>query len=1069
MCDLNRMSQFRRDLLLAELAAWLHDIGKFSNEFIESHSKDADSSDSTRDKWHHELVLRRAIRRVESHNTELSVTAASKDNFKRLVEILLRQSIPDNTKQSAFPNPKNADFLGRLITYLDHLKKNNYIVFSNEDRALIKECVGKYRSELQISESFLPTEFYDFAESSHFEIFGQRASIADLIEQHGDPVDAKTNLVRIFKPPGCDAIDSALDKGKAESQQTGSALIANAFGFEGRKVKNIETRRMALSGSENLFEDNRSQRKDTLKSYFTFALGETRRPANDVTLWDHSYSVGVLYRTLLTKILLTEQEFPSLASFIKNGEWIAESWRYFSVRLAGLEYIIGGSSVPDLLSRKGLIKDSLDRVQTLMEETYLLGLEVYRDENGSLFVVPDIGNPGSMLDGSTNENLHQLLIKSFCGGTAEHERYLRMAGEVIPVIKVDKDPWKGQMNEREPQINYHLTPDVVNTSDTTALADAWQQRVPSEICIACGLRPQGPLKKSIERHVCDVCEQRRADRSKEWATEELATTIWIDETADISARLALIVGSFDLSNWLGGDLVRTMTVCDPVRSENKTADIVSKNPSFARLRRIWETTQEFWQKVFPANNENDDERSYAPISAIDDDGDAISLFKQVIEPSGPRFEIKGTLKPGAMQLEETPGDYHACDLVLPKGIRMSIVWDPIDKRFITADNLSYLKEQLGEAVKDILKEGTTWTIEEPTGYGSKNKVWGTITLDSDASPVPDSHYTPAIPILAEPRTFMALVPADKAMEVVNRIKAKYEREMGKVRNRLPLHLGIVYAHRRTPLRAILDAGRKMLNQSARPEGWKVACAARKLADRNDQLPERFSVDSKGQFKEWLEILLEKDGHRVNWFVPVMMGDGQTLDHWYPYVFMNGSSEPVDRDRRFRAPNPWTGSEGRLVHAADLKADDLVYFTPSTLDFQWLDSAGRRFEISYDDLGHRRSMARRPYLLDEVETLEHIWKMLKDHLSKNQIYILRDLIEAKREDWQLSASGLSKDDAFWNFCRQALANAEWKNGKLPWGAEGIDRERWLDLWADYAALGWIADAVELYLQIMKEEV
>jgi len=34
--------------------------------------------------------------------------------------------------------------------------------------------------------------------------------------------------------------------------------------------------------------------------------------------------------------------------------------------------------------------------------------------------------------------------------------------------------------------------------------------------------------------------------------------------------------------------------------------------------------------------------------------------------------------------------------------------------------------------------------------------------------------------------------------------------MGKVRNRLPLHLGVVYAHRRTPLRAVLGAGKRML-------------------------------------------------------------------------------------------------------------------------------------------------------------------------------------------------------------------------------------------------------------------
>ncbi|MDM7911755.1 MAG: hypothetical protein QUS09_01520, partial [Methanotrichaceae archaeon] len=488
----------------------------------------------------------------------------------------------------------------------------------------------------------------------------------------------------------------------------------------------------------------------------------------------------------------------------------------------------------------------------------------------------------------------------------------------------------------------------------------------------------------------------------------------------------------------------------PANSQNKTADDVSKNPSFARLRRIWETTRDFWQRVCPTDEEGDLSRS---------------VVGQKVGKEDPRCEIKGGLEPA--QTSDRLGPYHAYDLVLNDNVRMSVVWDPHNSRFITADNLAYLKGRLAKNVKDILKRGTTWTIEEPTGYGSKNKVWGTITLDSDAEEIPNSQYTPAIPILAEPRTFMALVRADKAIEVVKGIKAKYEREMGKVRNRLPLRMGVVYAHRRAPLWSILDAGRRMLKQSARPEGWKVVCAARKLADRSDPLPSRFSADRDGQFKEWLEILLERDGRRACWFVPAVMGDGQTLDQWYPYVYLDGSTEPVDRDRRFRAPNPWTGSDGWLVHAADLRTDDVVYFTPATLDFQWLDSAGRRFEISYDDRGQRRGLPRRPYLLDELEALEEIWATLKSHLSKNQIYILRDLIEAKREEWQVRAARLAEEDPYWNFCRQALANADWKRD--PWQTEGVDRKVWLDRWADHAVRGWIADAIELHLQIMKEEV
>ncbi|MDM7940462.1 MAG: hypothetical protein QUS07_08985, partial [Methanothrix sp.] len=519
------------------------------------------------------------------------------------------------------------------------------------------------------------------------------------------------------------------------------------------------------------------------------------------------------------------------------------------------------------------------------------------------------------------------------------------------------------------------------------------------------------------------------------------------------------------------------------RAELLLRFLLRKNPSFARLRRVWETTRGFWQDVCPTDENKKLQES--------DLGKVVGL-------AGPRLEIRG--KPRQKGGSENPGPYHAYDLVLPKGIKLSVAWDPESNeskgRLISIDNLVYfaslagkkapLKEKdetesdysarlhrwAAENTKELILQEKALKIEEPTGYGGMAKEWGEISIES-VEVISDSHYTPVVPILAEPRTFMALVPADKALEVVKEIKAKYEREMGKVRNRLPLHLGIVYAHRRTPLRAILDAGRRMLKQSAKPKSWNVVCAARKLADRSDQLPPRFSADKDGQFKEWLEILLERDGRQIRWFVPAVMGDGQTPDQWYPYVFLDSAAEPADRDRRFKAPNPWTGSDGwlihaaKLIHAADLKTDDLVYFTPATLDFQWLDSAGRRFEISYDDQGHRRGLPCRPYLLDELETLEEIWATLKSHLTKNQIYILRDLIEAKREEWQVKAPRLAEDDPYWNFCRQALANAGWDGD--PWQTDGIDRNRWLDQWANYGVLGWIVDAIELHLQIMKEEI
>jgi hypothetical protein len=122
---------------------------------------------------------------------------------------------------------------------------------------------------------------------------------------------------------------------------------------------------------------------------------------------------------------------------------------------------------------------------------------------------------------------------------------------------------------------------------------------------------------------------------------------------------------------------------------------------------------------------------------------------------------------------------------------------------------------------------------------------------------------------------------------------------------------------------------------------------------------------------------------------------------------------------------------------------------------------------------------RPYLLDELEDLEYIWNKLKRSLTKNQIYALCDLIETKRQEWQAGSKDYKmENDTFHQFCRDALASARWQtdwetNEYFFEQANGNPdpkriKQKWLDKWAGYAANGWLSDAVELYLQILKEE-
>ena len=440
--------------------------------------------------------------------------------------------------------------------------------------------------------------------------------------------------------------------------------------------------------------------------------------------------------------------------------------------------------------------------------------------------------------------------------------------------------------------------------------------------------------------------------------------------------------------------------------------MLRQNPSFARLRRVWETIRAFWQEVLPTEQGRDCARS---------------LVGQVVRQSGPRLAIIP-----ADRDNRDLGLFHTYELVV-NGIRMSVVWDSDNRRFITCDNLDYLAkpEQLGREVAEVVQPGRTFALEEPAGYGGANRKLGTITV-AQVAPLPDA-YTPAIPILAEPRTFMALVPADKALEVVKAIKAKYEREMGKVRNRLPLTLGVVYADRRTPLAALLDAGRRMLRRPVQEVRAEVEAV----------MPPVVADDT------WLamrEVTLSVGERQITVAVPTVMGDGTTPDVWYPY--WQAAGKPTDRLRWF------VGPDGKhWVHVCDLRAGDTVAFTPSTFDFEYLDTTARRFEVAYNDEGRRRGKEKRqrPYLLEEIDALENAWGEIS-RLPGSQIRQIEALIEAKRRDWGEPTGALDVSPTFKRFVGDVLREAQVHTNALE----------------QAAITGVLADALELHLTIAKED-
>ena len=931
---------------------------------------------------------------------------------------------------------------------------------SNRDAILLAEAIGWLHDYRKCNDEFLSRR--ELARAELLNKFPALSGVAISLLSAVEPVvrllnerrrrlddDSASPLIQFLSR--CHNTAHFDKQEPVSGEQSLELKLSTPFGYEKSSPNSLTSELWGLpwglltsySANQDLNRDHLRQRLSTL---FSQTLADTRRPINEVDLWSWGLLVGALYKAALAGALL---EGPTRA--VRDLRW-----RLLSIRVNGLDFLLNVARVPDLLARQQLLSDSLGRVRRLLESTYPLGSEVYRDENGSIHVVPDVGDLLERTN-SSGTNLRTLILQEFASGTLYNSSASQMGGEMTPYLALEGTPWWGQDPDWDPErpdssrdeipgIGNIISQPVLSPPAAGKFEQIWESGIQADICSVCGLRPQGPTRKAAERKVCDTCEIRRADRSKEWSGSGSDRTIWIDEVADINGRLALIVGHYDLSHWLDGGLLASLFSIAPGDDANTAGKpITTKTASFSRLRRVWETTQGFWQEV-----------QEHTLRLLSDDRRRLKIY-----------------------LGTTPrlGPYHVYDLELD-GTNLSVVWVPSNDGgyLITAANLGCVASQLGAAageyshsaaaaifVEDYLRTQFITSGREPvlrnpdtyTGRTSVNHLSGARIVGSDFQ---EDRYATAIPVLAEPQSFMILVPADKSMQVIRDIKRKYECEAGKVRDRLPIHVGAIYARRSTPLRSLLEAGRAMLARRVPEQQWVVKSANRQTV-----------VDAY-QFNETSVIGLDTGDRLITWRVPLKMGDGTTADIWYPYVFLKTSGDDRgmdDRNRRCarlqRRTEGGGTQDGWVVHAGDLRAGDTIYVRPSTFDFEYLDAAGRRFDIHYDESG-RRARRTRPFYLEDLDRLDELWNLIR-RLAVSQRHQIIHAIEATREQWYGGRDGdeAMKDGAFRQLVSDTLAVAAWPKGQ---GWSVMQKQQQARL-IEAGVRGELFDLADLHMEILKE--
>jgi hypothetical protein len=495
-----------------------------------------------------------------------------------------------------------------------------------------------------------------------------------------------------------------------------------------------------------------------------------------------------------------------------------------------------------------------------------------------------------------------------------------------------------------------------------------------EICPVCRLRP-----KSEDDEVCERCHNRRESRIEIWKARP-EETIWLDELADANGRIALIVGKFGLDDWLSGDLVQTLLV---KAAENNPGACVSKNPSPARLRRIWETCQRFWE------------------STVSD------IFRKLHDRS--RWELLPADVSEAQKLPEAS----VCDGTLA-GQPISVI--RVAKHLLT---VSFCWEKKGPGAG---------RLEVSWERGNEKQRHELAIQDSLAVPPSGdlgryATYNPTLILLTTPDQFLALVPARKALNVATNIRNAYGREFGKVQDRLPLFLGLVFFHRKTPLFAAIDTARRMLLQvELAEEQWKVECSC---------------PSPDGQCHR---LRLSQNSNRIDYDISVKMGDQRIEDVWYPYLFVESQTD--NRSRRFQVQEG-TYAGRSLVYASQLRPEDKLRVWPSRFGYKFLEHSAQRFEFD-----PRRDIT----YLDELPRLTKMWSEIRKtaDMTDTRLRGVASLLEAKKDNWG------NDSEEF-----RLLAETTLKQAKLLGDTMAVTPED--------VICGRFGRCLELHLRILKQRV
>lgn len=1039
----------RNAILLLEAAAILHDIGKLSNGFLYRVSSDNEERAKVHD-FDYDYELRADPRVVFAYAQDHDRNDKASEDIEDLKRAAADRERAHNSALASAKLTVGAPFLDapELTTQLAQASLTAWDGATYNLAEIVLLAAGKHANtnwQTALGKTMQPAR-----------LIGVLHGVAHFEKEDGTQQQpyAASYLATPFGQERLIDIQSAVETLTAMLQRLPLANLATTLTAADNQA-GLYTARMAWL--------------DEMKSILQSTFADNQRPTNEVTLWDWSFTVAALTKAAAVQIY--QQGWPSGVDTYSYLQSL--SYRTLAVCVDRVALYTKSDKITDLLGVGATLDRAYRKVRRLLEEEYAYGNCFYEDETGAYYLVP-----GNFTD-STLQELYQAILACF---PFDLRPILKLCTQAATTVQLDPRSGnrdigaiRGLVAAPRQEALVAIANPVQSESNFVDWSFAWadEQRPPNaEICTVCGVRPTGyPLaadqcpedevielwatpEKARQRNICRICLTRRGRRAQAWARGSQQRTIWTDEVADQNGRLALFVGTFDLDGWLDGSLIQTLKV-------NRRTP---KNPSPARLYRIAESARSFWETV--TSELVRQPRAGAPAAALGEQAPS-SNHAPVVAPRAYRFALYPAPQQWA-SLRAALGAFHTYEIAVAGAgtsgsLLLNVLWDPDNARFLTIENLDYFArrwiatpapDDLTGRLERTLKAAPAM-LSEPSGYLNDEQAIASVQIGRvERLPA----YTPVISLLAEPSLCLLMLPAADALNFAEAVKAYYECAMGRVRDRLPMNLGLLFFPRRTPVRAVLEAGRAMaaMGEGTGWQEWEVVAA---------NPPGRVVKDQGFQLVGVTTRVLTFD-NRVAWQVPIVAGDNQTADGWYPHFLVNKQVRSnLSLVAQFATATKHVGAiEPRHPLASPGRGDKLLV-RPSRFDFEFLDVSGRRYAIAYDQSGVRRQRKRRPYLLEDLTRFAIIWENMCDLGIAQRHQVVRT-IEATRELWAdpLQPSLIEEDAVFGQFVADTLAGAAWR-GSAWHQRPALVRE----LLIAAGIRGELADLLELHLQILKEDV